>query len=128
MTDIIIDGGIHSVTALRDALTAFSARFGIGVYNYRAPQQKREKYAVWGARGVSGPFWADDGAENIRAIGEIWYYSIDAFDSVVNALLSLLWKNGVDCTIRDIGYDDDLAQVVWIFDWGITGDGESGPY
>lgn len=128
MTDIIIDGGIHSVTALRDALTAFSARFDAGVYNYRAPQQKREKYAVWGATRVSEPFWADDGAENIRVTGELWYYSVDAYDVNVNALLGLMLGNGVDCVIREIGYDDDLKQVVWIMDWSIVTDGESGPY
>lgn len=128
MTDIVIEGGIHSVTALRDALTAFSERFDVGVYNYRAPQKKREKYAVWGATAVSEPFWADDGCLNMRVTGQLWYYSIDAFDAAVNSLLHLLIDNGADCVIREIGYDDDLAQVVWVMDWAVTADGESGPY
>ena len=126
MIDISIDG-IHSVPALRDALAAFSARLDIPVYNYRAPAKKREKYAVWGVTGISSPFWADDGEQNIKVIGEIWYYSTDAFDTAVNDLLGTLWNGGADCSAREIGYDDDLAQCVWVMDWGIIC-GESGPY
>lgn len=111
---------INSTDALRRALTAYAERAAIGLYEYRAPQKKREKYAVWGATGIDAPFWSDDGSECFKVRGELWYYSIDAFDPAVTDILCLLHAGGADAAAREIGYDDDLAQVVAVIDWSFT--------
>ena len=119
MTDTGTDNYINSIAALRSALAAYSASSGVAVYEYRAPQSKREKYAVWGATAIDAPFWSDDGCERFRVRGELWYYSIEPFDPAVTDLLLLFHRGGGDALVREIGYDDDLAQVVSLIDWGI---------
>lgn len=93
---------------------------GIPVYPYRAPENLREKYIVFGATASDAPDWGDDAVQCFRIHGEVWYFSTDAFDPAVNDIMTALLADP-DCsaTIRQIGYDDELQQIIHIIDWSI---------
>lgn len=106
---------INTVDELRAAIKSLP----VPSYEYRAPDGIREKYIVWGCTAAGEPFWADDECLYYRLRGELWYYSTEAMDKTVNDIVSTLLLGGADCIVREIGYDDDLAQVVHVMDWSI---------
>lgn len=127
------DTAISSEPAIPDYIGSaedFKAVIGslsVPAYEYRAPERLPERYIVYGYTSAGVPIWADDEPLKYRLRGELWYYSTTAMDAVVHEILTALLSRGADVTVRQIGYDDELSQVVHIMDWSVFC-GSSGVY
>ena len=105
-----------AVTKLKNALDALSAK----AYHYKAPQQKKPPYIVWGETSVSHAEDADDRAQLLLVSGELWFYTDRDYDKTVEEIVEALESVDAAWRITTIGRDNDTGLIVYGFSWGIA--------
>lgn len=110
-----------AVTKLRDALLGVLPE----TYHYIAPQQKPAKYIVWGETSVSHEVDADNLTQIVLVSGELWLYTQEEYDPLVQSVTDALDEVGASWRISNIGRETDTGMIVYGFVWGIPcGNGE----
>ena len=95
------------------------------VYHYKAPEKDadgspiRYRYVVWGETGCAEAEKADDRTQILRITGELYYYTVEEYDTVLDDLCRSLTEYGVAWSIGNIGYDSDLGQIVYSLTWEV---------
>lgn len=110
-----------AVTAIMNALkTVLPA-----TYHYMAPQKKPPKYIVWGETDIRHGLDADNETEILLVSGELWFYTMEEFDTLVSDIIQALTDAGATWNCPSVGREDDTGMIVYGFAWGIAcGDGE----
>ncbi len=110
-----------AVTDLRNALLSVSA----DTYHYKAPQQKKPPYIVWGETSISHAEDADDRAQILLVSGELWYYTNEEYDQVVHEIMDALDEAEAAWRVSSIGRDNTTGMIVYGFAWSLPcGNGE----
>lgn len=105
-----------AVTDLKNALEDLSAK----AYHYKAPQQKKPPYIVWGETSVSHAEDADDRAQLLLVSGELWLYTDREFDKTADEIAEMMEEIGAAWRITTIGRDNDTGLIVYGYDWGLA--------
>ncbi len=104
-----------AVTDLRDAFLSIIP----DVYHYIAPQQKTMPYIVWGETGISHAEDADDRAQTLLVSGELWYYTNEEYDTIVQKIVDAFESANAVWSISTIGRDTTTGAIVYGFAWGL---------
>lgn len=105
------------VTAVRDALLTVLPN---DTYHYKADPKKSARYVVWGETGQDTGLSADDCPQDVVIRGEVWYYTKTEYDATVNRICAAMSAAGISWTLTEIGYDDELSQIVYGFAWEVV--------
>lgn len=110
-----------AITDVRDALLMIIDH----VYHYKAPERDEngkpliDRYVVWGETGATGNVNADDRTHEIAVTGELYYYTIEEYDSAFDDICQSLTENGISWSIAEIGYDDSTGQIIYSMTWEV---------
>lgn len=110
-----------TIKDVRDAILTVD----VPAFHFVAPEQKPDKFIIWGETAIGMVEDADDEPQIARPRGQIYFYTSEEYDTVFVALVQALIDAGVGFSVSNIGRDFDLRLLTYQIDWEVDcGTGE----